>query len=77
MPGRTAAEAYRSTNASPFPAQIRFTTVSNYSPLPERCFEHIVDYEGSSSRFHFELRPTQVVELLSAFRAHEDSMQHA
>ena len=72
MPGRTAAEAYRSTNASPFPAQIRFTTVSNYSPLPERCFEHIVDYEGSSNRIHFELRPQQVEELLNAFRAYAD-----
>ena len=62
-----------SPNASPFPAQIRFHTASNYPPLPERCFKHIVDYhEGSSSRFHFELRPTQVEEPLNAFRAYAD-----
>lgn len=41
-----------------------------FPPLPERCFERIVDYEGSSRHLRFDLSPAQVEQLLSAFRAH-------
>ena len=57
-------------DASPFPTQIRFKTVFNFSPLPERCFKHIMDYAPNSNRFKFELTPQQVAELLNAFKAH-------
>ena len=66
------ATKYGNPNASPYPAQIRFNTVSKFPPLPERCFQDIVDYECSSNRFHFELTPTQVEQMLNAFRAYAD-----
>ena len=58
-------------DASPFPTQIRFKTVFNFLPLPERYFKHIMDYTPISNRFKFELTPQQVADLLNAFKAHD------
>ena len=58
--------------ASPFPNQIPFEIVSSFSPLPERCFAHIVEYYDGR-KFRHQLNPQQVAELLHAFRAHDSA----
>ena len=69
------AATWAGADASPFPTQIRFQTVFNFLPLPERCFKHIMDYAPNSNRFKFELTPQQVAELLNAFKVHDAEKQ--
>ena len=75
------ADGFRSAKSggseSPFPTQIRFKTVFNFLPLPERCFKHIMDYVPNSNRFKFELTPQQVAALLNAFKTHDAEKPHA
>eukprot|EP00302_Diacronema_sp_CCMP2436_P022080 CAMPEP_0179965170 /NCGR_PEP_ID=MMETSP0983-20121128/31733_1 /TAXON_ID=483367 /ORGANISM="non described non described, Strain CCMP 2436" /LENGTH=694 /DNA_ID=CAMNT_0021877973 /DNA_START=84 /DNA_END=2168 /DNA_ORIENTATION=+ len=53
---------------SPFPAQVRYKPVFQFTPLQEWQWQHVVDYQKYTQHFKFFLEKDQVAQLMQLFR---------
>ena len=70
-PGNVMSNHKIGAEESPFPAQVRFSVVHRFPPLPEKAFAHVVKYQGSTHNFDFTLDADQVAMLMECFLALE------
>lgn len=60
---------------SPFPAQVRYKTMFQFTPLQEWQWQHVVEYQKFTHHFKFWLEKHQVEQLLQLFKANHGKPQ--